>query len=331
MAEEMRDEGPDSAADEDRFLAISVSSLRLDTVTGFDLYLRVREGDAAVLYAKRDVKFAEEARVRLVENKVERLYIDVSDEASYRRYLEANLSALLADETVGAAQKSEMLCASAQGVVREMLNNPQTEEGVERSKSIVRNTVRFLTKDDTALRHLIESTSYNFDIYTHSVNACVFSVALAQRVLTEDPKSLRELGQGALLRDLGMGQLDDAISRSPRELSLEQFNTLKRHPLEGERLLMDLGGLGGVALDIVRHHHEKLNGKGYPDGLKGDQISPIVRVVTITDVFDALTTNRPDREALSTFEALKLMGGKMGAELDMNLLRKFIEMMGTAA
>ena len=95
-------------------------------------------------------------------------------------------------------------------------------------------------------------------------------------------------------------------------------------------LVCGLAGLGGVALDIVRHHHEKLNGKGYPDGLKGDQISPIVRVVTITDVFDALTTNRPDRKALSSFEALKLMGSKMGGELDTDLLRKFIEMMGTA-
>jgi HD-GYP domain-containing protein (c-di-GMP phosphodiesterase class II) len=122
--------------------------------------------------------------------------------------------------------------------------------------------------------------------------------------------------------------LDDEISQSTRELSIKQFTALKRHPLEGERLLMDLGGLGGVALDIVRHHHEKLNGKGYPDGLKGSEISPIVRVVTITDVFDALTTKRPDRKALTTFEALKLMGSNMGDELDMQLLRKFIEMMG---
>jgi HD-GYP domain-containing protein (c-di-GMP phosphodiesterase class II) len=124
-------------------------------------------------------------------------------------------------------------------------------------------------------------------------------------------------------------ELDESIGHSTKELSLEQFSALKRHPLEGERLLMDLGGMGGVSLDIVRHHHEKLNGKGYPDGLKGEQISPIVRVVTITYIFDALTTNRPDRKGLTTFEALKLMAGNMGSELDLVLLRKFIEMMGT--
>ncbi len=328
MAEKMAENSPAPAAGEKQFMPISVSSLRLDTVMGFDLYLRVRKDAPAILYAKGDVRFEEEARKRLVENRVEQLYIDTSDASSYHRYLEATLPTVLSDGTIDAAKKSAALYTCAQGVVRDMLSNPRTEGGVDRSKSIVRNTVRFILQNNTALRHLIESAAYDFNNHSHSVNGCVFAVAFAQRVLTEDPKSLRELGQGTLLRDLGMGQLDDGISQSTRELSMQQFTALKRHPLEGERLLMDLGGLGGVALDIVRHHHEKLNGKGYPDGLKGDEISPIVRVVSITDVFDGLTTNRPDRKALTTFEALKLMGSKMGDELDMQLLRKFIEMMG---
>ncbi|MDP7640051.1 MAG: hypothetical protein QGG73_10105 [Candidatus Hydrogenedentes bacterium] len=101
MAEEMAEKSSEPAAEEKRFMPISVTSLRLDTVMGFDLYLRVREDTPAVLYAKRDVKFGEEARGRLVENKVEQLYIDAGDETSYRRYLEANLSAVLADKMVG--------------------------------------------------------------------------------------------------------------------------------------------------------------------------------------------------------------------------------------
>ena len=103
---------------------------------------------------------------------------------------------------------------------------------------------------------------------------------------------------------------------------------MRAHPEEGVKLLQKTGCLGEIAQDIVLCHHEKLNGHGYPHKLKGDQISPFVRIVTIADIFDALTTERFHQKRMSSFEALKLMRESMRDELDMDLFRNFVTMMG---
>ena len=104
---------------------------------------------------------------------------------------------------------------------------------------------------------------------------------------------------------------------------------MRRHPVYGYEILMDRGHLDSMGLDVVRHHHEKLNGRGYPDGLQAGQIHPLVRMFSIVEIFDALTTKRPYKAALPTFEALKLMHDEMEKELDPEYFRMFVQLMGS--
>ncbi len=318
----------ESRGNDEAFVAINIASLRLDTTTGFDLYLRVRPNDPLVLYARSNVPFSDKARKRLIQSKVERLYIDAGQENQYGRYLAANLSAILADQSITMENKAEILHTSAQGLVREILEDPRIEGGVDRAKEIMRNTIGFLFGQKGALRQMIVGASYDYYMYTHSVNGCVFSVALAQRTVVRDKKRLQDLGNGALLRDIGMAQLSAALVDKPGKLDSHEFDMLRQHPILGEQILFEHGGLSSDALGVVRHHHEKLDGTGYPDGIQGRKVSPFVRACTIGDIFDALTTRRPQRAALSSFEALRLMKNDMKNEIDQDLLHAFIQMLG---
>ena len=313
---------------DEAFVAINIASLRLDTTTGFDLYIRVRPKDPLVLYARANVPFSDKARKRLIQSKVERLYVDAGQETQYRRYLSSNLSAILADPSISTENKAEILHTSAQGLVREVLDDPRIEGGVDRTKEIMRNTIGFLFGQKGALRQMIVGASYDYYMYTHSVNGCVFSVALAQRTVVRDRRKLQDLGNGALLRDVGMAQLSASLTDKPGKLDAHEFEMLKQHPVLGEQILLELGGLSSEALGVVRHHHERLDGTGYPDGLQGKKITPFVRACAVADVFDALTTRRPQRKALSSFEALRIMKNEMGHELDQDLLQAFIHMLG---
>lgn len=310
------------------FFPIHISSLRLDTITDFDLYLRIRPEEPHVLYAKRDVPFSEEARTRLLDNRIDCLYISSYQEDEYRKYLESHLQDIVSDPSIPPLEKSEILYMSAQGLVRDVLENPDLEDGIERAKQVVGNTVEFLISQRSALRYMVETASRDYYTYTHAINGCVYSVALAQRSGLGHAGMLSEFGSGVLLRDLGMSQLEDSIAESEAELTLLQFEIMKQHPILGEQLLRDIGGISDTALQIVRHHHEKLDGTGYPDGLSGGEINPLVRICTIGDVFDALTTNKPYRKALTSYDALKIMGTEMRSEIDGDLFRAFISMMG---
>lgn len=317
------------ALDGDRdFAPIRVSSLRVDTVTGFDLYLQVKPGEPAVLYAERSVPFTEESRQRLVDNEVEHLYISAGQEGSYRRYLEQNLQSILADLEVSAREKSEVLHTSAQGLVRDVFENPEMEGALERSRDVVENTVDFLFSQEGALRNLITTASVDYEIFSHSMNVCILGVALAHSVGFSKSRVLHDLGTGALLRDIGLRRIDPEIVGHSGKLTVAQFEELKTHPESSASLLHDMGEVSDLAIAIARHHHERLDGSGYPGRLAGDEIAPLIRVITIADVFDALTTNRRHKRAVSSYDALRLMSSEMRGELDRDLLRDFIGMMG---
>lgn len=310
------------------YIPIHVASLRLDSITGFDLFLQVRPDEPVVLYARHDTPFSEASRRRLEESGVEQLFITSEQQALYRRYLEDNLVDILQDPEVEPESKCDILYASAHGLMRDLYDDPTLDGGLLRSRDLVHCTIGFMHHQRGALRHLIEAAASDYDLYAHAVNGFVLGIGLAARAGLGSPKELSEFGTGALLRDLGMTQIPESIRDNAGKLTVSQFEQLKRHPEAGERMMRNLGVNSALAVDLVRHHHEKLDGTGYPDRLSGPDIHPLVRVLTIADVFDALTTTRTHQPAMTTFEALRLMKTQMRHELDQDILAVFIQMMG---
>jgi putative two-component system response regulator len=145
------------------------------------------------------------------------------------------------------------------------------------------------------------------DPYTagHSDRVSNYATALANRVGL-CPASVGVVRVGALFHDIGKIAIRDHVLRKPSRLTAEEYEEMKTHPVEGCRLIEPLRTLEAT-LPIVQHHHERLDGSGYPDGLVGDAIPMIVRVTSIADVFDALTTSRPYRSAFPPAEAIETM------------------------
>jgi putative two-component system response regulator len=119
-------------------------------------------------------------------------------------------------------------------------------------------------------------------------------------------EQITALRRAGVVHDIGKIAVPDAILLKPAKLTSEEFKVMQQHPLVGERICYPLKSFR-LVLPIIRHHHEKLDGTGYPDGLKGDQIPLTARILQVVDVFDALTTLRPYKRALSISETLEVM------------------------
>lgn len=145
------------------------------------------------------------------------------------------------------------------------------------------------------------------DPYTegHCARLSHYSVALAERIgLTEEQcVALRRAG---IVHDIGKVAVPEQILLKPGPLSPEEQKIMEQHPVAGERICAPLKSFR-LVLPIIRHHHEKFDGSGYPDGLRGEQIPLTARVLQLVDVYDALTTERPYRHALAMSEALVVM------------------------
>jgi putative two-component system response regulator len=151
----------------------------------------------------------------------------------------------------------------------------------------------------------------NRDAYTGHHGCRVAETALrVGRGLGLRDEDLKALRLGALFHDLAKIAVPDAVLRKPGPLTPEEYTVMKSHPCVGANLCRPLRTMEKI-IPIIRHHHEKLDGSGYPDGLRGNEIPLIVRIVSVVDVYDALTTDRPYRTAYSAVEALRLLRGEV--------------------
>lgn len=309
------------------FFPIRIASLLTDTVTDFDLYLEESDSRPPILYRERNLPFTEEVRLRLKVGNVEQLYVSEGDTKVYSAYLERNLQVILNDPAVEMTERAEILYSTSREIVKGLLEDPRSGDVVARSQSLVEHAVPFVFNQAGAFKHLLEVTSFDYYTYTHCVNVFVFSIALARK-LGLNQREVMRLGSGALLHDLGKCMIDQEIVNARGKLTQDQWSKMMLHPVYGHKILREQGTADPVALDMVRHHHEKLSGKGYPDGLAGDEISCEVRISTIADVFDALTTRRSYKDAIGSFPALKLMRDEIARDLDPDMFRTFVGMMG---
>jgi len=149
------------------------------------------------------------------------------------------------------------------------------------------------------------------DPYTqrHSERVAHYGGLLAVAVGLEGT-DLTAIRRGGLFHDIGKIAVRDAVLLKPGRLTAEEFDEVKRHPAEGRQLLQGMRSLA-YALDVVTYHHERLDGSGYPEGLRGETIPLTARVITIADIYDALTTPRPYRGALSRDDALREMAAEV--------------------
>ena len=138
----------------------------------------------------------------------------------------------------------------------------------------------------------------------------------------------RLITRAALVHDIGKARIPHAILNKPGPLTVSEMSIMRTHAATGHDMLVRQGGYDPQLLDIVRHHHEYVDGSGYPDALGGAQVRPLTRLLTICDIYAALTERRPYRAQTSPHEALGILAG-MGGKLDAGLLRSFHGLVAT--
>ena len=163
--------------------------------------------------------------------------------------------------------------------------------------------------------------SHQSEVYQHSLSVAGHAAIFAS-VLGFRRSDQHRLARAALLHDVGKAKIPRAILAKPSSLTPDELATMRRHPAIGAELLAAQPGFDAETLDVVRHHHELLDGSGYPDGLQGREITDLVRLVTICDIYSALTERRPYRAPLKAAEAWSVME-QMGGKLDAALLKAF--------
>lgn len=170
--------------------------------------------------------------------------------------------------------------------------------------------------------YLIELKTFDNYTYVHSLNTCVLALFFGIQ-MSYSKANLVELGCGAMLHDIGKTKIPIGILNKNGRLTDIEFETIKRHPLYGYQMVEDSPEIGSRAKKIILEHHERMDGKGYPQALPGNKISRFARIVCISDVYDAVISDRVYRKGFPANEAYEFILGGAGTMFDYDMVTVF--------
>jgi HD-GYP domain-containing protein (c-di-GMP phosphodiesterase class II) len=191
---------------------------------------------------------------------------------------------------------------------------------------LVDDVVASIDRQPHALTSLIRLKTADEYTYVHSVAVCALMVALG-RQLGLDDEQCREAGLAGMLHDLGKAVMPHEILNKPGKLTPEEFDIIKQHPRRGYELLIANQQTEGGITDVCLHHHERIDGTGYPDRLSGERISLFARMGAVCDVYDAVTSDRPYKAGWDPAHALSQMATWQG-HFDRAIFESFVKCLG---
>lgn len=233
---------------------------------------------------------------------------------------------------VSAAQELERaakICGRAKQAVVSMFEEVRMGNAVDvgGAKLLVEEISDSVSRNPGALISLARLKTADDYTYMHSVAVCAMMVALAKQ-LGLDQAQTRSAGLAGLLHDLGKAVMPMDVLNKPGKLTDGEFTIIKSHPVEGHKMLLGGVNVDPIAIEVCLHHHEKMDGSGYPDRLGGDQISLWARMGAVCDVYDAITSNRPYKSGWDPAESLRKMAEWTKGHFDPQVFQAFVKGMG---
>ncbi|WCN38360.1 HD-GYP domain-containing protein [Aneurinibacillus uraniidurans] len=189
-------------------------------------------------------------------------------------------------------------------------------------RNIFEDILLDLKQNRQAMNLLTNICAQDHYIYAHSLNVAIYAAALALHLGYPD-KDIVELGMGALLHDIGKLRVPGEVLYKPGRLTDDEFIEMKKHAEYGFEFLRNQEGVSLLAAHCAFQHHERLDGTGYPRGLKGDEIHRYARVLAVCDVFDAVTTNRVYRSAMLPHDAMEILYTGSGTHFEPEIVDAF--------
>ncbi len=305
--------------------------LQVGEELNFPIYQMTNGRDQYVLLLNRHQRVTDEIRAAIKPSSGSSIYTKRCHLIDYENYLESRVSAILSDESIPLEKRSEVLYGQASRVMEGLFEGEINKESLEKAAGYASHLSGFLNSHPQSLRSMMAMTIKDYYTFTHSFHVCIYGLGLFQPVYLEDDcPSVENVAVGLIVHDIGKTRVPDAILKKEGPLDPDEWRVIKRHPFDGRDILVANDIRDTTVLQITLSHHEKLNGTGYPQGLKGEKIAVLAQIACIADIFDAMTTHRVYRGAKPPFKALHEMKVQNagGVLYDKDIFESFVRMMG---
>ena len=287
------------------FFQLKIEELIDNTETLFDAYTSI--GGEMLLYAKAPYRWTKREITELLKMGIENLYVTNSQKNTYQRYLTLCKPAPQIDESLAPRFRIQQIQDVGAHLMEVCFLTDLSADLMNQMQKTSSQIVSCLKEQPSSVKYLKTLVEHDLYTYIHSVGVGCLSTAMAIHLGETDERTLEKFALGGLLHDVGKKKVPLQILNKSGPLTPGEWDIMKDHPQMGFSLLSEQGALEQDVLQMVALHHEKRDGSGYPNGLHHTGIPEEVQLVTVADIFNALTTSRCYHSKRTRFEALMFM------------------------
>ncbi|MBN8554455.1 MAG: HD domain-containing protein [Deltaproteobacteria bacterium] len=277
-----------------------------------------------VLFKSKNSVWASADDLKLANTQIDTLYVHLPSSAEHDKFLHSRLKMILERPNISLERKGKVLYEIADPILSKVFKTPSSEELLSSAGTFAKSCIQYLNSQG-GLRELLKLSSENLTEHAHALHCSTYAIALAKELGHKDQTQLFHVAMGGLLHDIGKSKIDSKIIEKTKELTEEEWLLVRQHPNFGYDIVKDRSGVPELSKKIILEHHERVNGKGYPNGRK--TLHVFSRVTAIVDAFNSITSERSFAKSKPPFVALKYMLETMREELDKTILVKFIDML----
>jgi HD-GYP domain-containing protein (c-di-GMP phosphodiesterase class II) len=310
-----------------QMMSVPLAVLRIHGARNVDFYIWQEGDEEPTLYRSADVPLTSADLDRLADRGHKFLYVmrkaydDVNDQ------LNEALQTILGDESVSAENRLGVLQTTLALEVDAAFQTINSDRFVTLSQHMAGQINELLCEGEVVPRKLFEILRHDFYTFTHVTNVASFATLLAEELGYADREQRERITVGALLHDIGKKFVPNTLLCKKGKLSEAEWRVIKSHPQHGYEELCDREDLDRGQVLMAYSHHERIDGKGYPVGLVGEEIHDWAKLLAVVDVFEALTGSRPYRSPMKCGEALELLERGAGTQFDAEMAKCWISLM----
>jgi len=314
---------------EDLFRPINVNFLKEEGSDVFDIYYKTSAFGTTefVKFASSHPSHQDKVLELIASGESTEFFISQNDLIKYYHQATEQLRTMISDPAIPLLNKTQKLYDVSKDIMKNFFENNDSEEVLKSSEEVMALTDQCLSEGEAHFGTIIKVVNKDYLIYTHSLNVGLYCLVYGINA-NMSATDIRSLGLGGMLHDIGKAQISSAIINKKEALTKDELDTIKTHPLRGQKIMESMQCYATNVVRMASQHHENYKGKGYPHDLAGKEITLFARICKVMDVYDDLTTRRLYKKAVDPFEALIIMKNQMMDELDPDILGKFIRYMG---
>ncbi len=307
------------------FIRVPITTIRPDIPLEFRVFAEIC--GELLLYSRPGSSFGTSRRSQLLHSGSPFAFIATGEREQYFEYLENNITALLDGPAENTSERVTRCYSLGHLVTKRLMDDPGSPGVRTMTLEWIDSTRILLDRDEGVLAGFVRILDVAPDLFQHSLHSCLYGLALAREIEIGDAAESADLAIGLLLHDVGHLLLPEYYGKLSRPLTGDEINTVRQHPRLGYEKVEELDWIGSIAKDVILNHHERPDGNGYPSGKRTHELTRFAKLASIVNTFDALTTNRPYREAVGSMEVLQRMIRMGPNTFDMKILATFVRML----